>query len=172
MARYGEAREPERGAAPVHVGFRSDGSVIRSETPIENAITGQARELARLVAAGDTTPAEVVMGLTTRPEWFVKLWPENVVRSWMDLDRMEQWPCAYTTSSLHQYVKHGGSAVPLWLADENAWQERCDRWEQAHVAESRYGYAAARMGLLEGWLGSGTLAKARRVLDEAQRGQR
>ena len=170
MARYGEARTPEPEAASVHLGFKSDGGLFRSEVPVTNAITGQALELVRLVAAGDAVPADVVLALTTKPEWFVKLWPASVVGSWATLDRMEQWPCAYTSNSLHQCVKHGGVASPLWLRDENAWQARCDRWEQVHSAESRYAHAADRMGVLEGWLGGGVLRAAREALDKVQRG--
>jgi hypothetical protein len=172
MAKYGEQREEPKGEAKHHLGFASDGKAFRSEVPVQNACTGIVGRLVALVVAGDTTPSDLILHLRTKPDWFLKLWSPAVVGSWATLDRMEQWPCAFTEGSIHQVIKHGGRAVPLWLSDENAWSGVCDRWEQAHAQESRYGHTIGRLGVVEVYIGQAAAEAARCALDRAQRGIR
>ena len=74
MARYGEARAPEQQSAPVHLGFKSDGGMFRSEVPVTNAMTLRWRPcLAASALACAIGPARTPAGSGCAP-WPIISW--------------------------------------------------------------------------------------------------
>jgi hypothetical protein len=123
--------------AKPHWGFSTEGKFFRSEVPVDNLATKITLEILDGIKRNLWSPAEVILELTRKPDWYQKLWPYWLTGTWGGLDRYHLWPLAPESNSVTSFLKRHGTPQGPWLEDEKAWAAACDRYERQHGLSSR-----------------------------------
>lgn len=120
-------------------GFTRDGHFFRSDAPVSNDVTLFVRRAVRLVRDQRLPPADLLVEVLKEGEAVRSLFV-GVAGQWSALTRYHEWPCAASTSSVHEAIKRQGLGDrPPWVA-EAAWGEACDRSERERGQSPRSEY--------------------------------
>ena len=123
MAIVRRAKAPTRD----HVGFGWDGSLIRSEVPIDNQPTNFVRFLTRKVCDEFQSPMQAVNLIACERPEVRQVFSMRSMDQWGELHRFWQWPLAWTSRSIEATVKYLGRPHGLWSSDPNAWEKMVRR---------------------------------------------
>ena len=138
MERRRSSKDASGTPRTMYRGLDGYGKAICSETPVVSGLDMFVRGVVKRIREEKLSPADVISLLRGQPEEVTRQWSQEVIRSWMVLDKFWQWPLAFatntTTRTCMMSVSQNGT---LWLSDENAWTWACDEAERIHGYGSR-----------------------------------
>ena len=132
----------KKATVTLHMGFNRWGSVIRSETPIDNQATNFLRWLSRETLSKLLSPSDVVREIAAGAPELQRLFSLGVLGSWSPLDRFWHWPATQASRPSEQFIRCMGEPRPIWLADENRWEKLCEDAERMYRTECRFEHVA------------------------------
>lgn len=108
-------------------GLNWDGSMLRSEIPIDNAPTRLVRSLIARVRDDCLSPRQIVDLIALEAPKLRLVFSPACMDQWQMLDHFWHWPAAQTSRASETAVKHGGRRNPAWLSDPYAWNQAVKR---------------------------------------------
>lgn len=130
-------------------GFGEDGRCFYSATEADNAPTRFAIALVGSIRAGYLGPMDVVVRLSREPEFLRRPWNTALVGNWSTLTRWDEWPVAWASNPLTEFVRSHGGSYP-WVGDPWAWRKSCEAAAAHHGYVVRVATPGDVRGMLEG----------------------